>query len=198
MKTAMEMYQYCARNNFDQGWGEETALSHLKVIEQNLQADEEVLMCFVGKREIMNGKCAFAITNKHISWGQQTLLSQWHKEIMFDAISDIRFSGGLFSSMITFGAIADSITTSIALLSSKTIPIGKVGVTCSVKNITAKEIYNKCKSTFEEAKIKLSQSTADISKTSSADEILKYKKLLDIGAITQEEFDKKKKQLLDI
>ena len=33
---------------------------------------------------------------------------------------------------------------------------------------------------------------------SSADEIKKYKKLLDIGAITQEEFDAKKKQLLGL
>lgn len=33
---------------------------------------------------------------------------------------------------------------------------------------------------------------------SSADEIMKYKDLMDQGAITQEEFEKKKKQLLDI
>ena len=34
--------------------------------------------------------------------------------------------------------------------------------------------------------------------TDAADEILKYKKLLDCGAITQEEYDAKKKQLLDM
>ena len=33
---------------------------------------------------------------------------------------------------------------------------------------------------------------------SSADEILKFKQLLDVGAITQEEFDAKKKQLLEL
>lgn len=33
---------------------------------------------------------------------------------------------------------------------------------------------------------------------SSADEIMKYKNLLDVGAITQEEFEAKKKQLLGI
>lgn len=33
---------------------------------------------------------------------------------------------------------------------------------------------------------------------SAADEIKKYKELLDMGAITEEEFDKKKKQLLDL
>lgn len=34
--------------------------------------------------------------------------------------------------------------------------------------------------------------------TSAADEIKKYKELLDIGAITQEEFEQKKKQLLGL
>ena len=33
---------------------------------------------------------------------------------------------------------------------------------------------------------------------SAADEILKFKQLLDMGAITQEEYDAKKKQLLDL
>jgi hypothetical protein len=33
---------------------------------------------------------------------------------------------------------------------------------------------------------------------STADEILKFKQLFDIGAITQEEFEAKKKQLLEL
>jgi len=35
-------------------------------------------------------------------------------------------------------------------------------------------------------------------KTSSADEIMKYKKLLDDGIITADEFEKKKRQFLDL
>ena len=38
----------------------------------------------------------------------------------------------------------------------------------------------------------------DAKTDSSADEIMKYKGLLDMGAITQEEFDAKKKQLLGL
>ena len=37
-----------------------------------------------------------------------------------------------------------------------------------------------------------------VQQLSAADEILKFKQLLDMGVITQEEFDKKKKQLLDL
>ncbi|MEB2281083.1 SHOCT domain-containing protein [Lysinibacillus xylanilyticus] len=39
--------------------------------------------------------------------------------------------------------------------------------------------------------------TSDQQSVSAADEILKYKNLLDIGAITQEEFDEKKSELLN-
>lgn len=49
-------------------------------------------------------------------------------------------------------------------------------------------------------KIHSSKNASSIQQTSfsSADEILKYKQLLDSGIITQEEFDAKKKQLLNI
>lgn len=40
--------------------------------------------------------------------------------------------------------------------------------------------------------------TSKGAKTSSADEIMKYKKLLDDGIITADEFEKKKRQLLDL
>ena len=37
-----------------------------------------------------------------------------------------------------------------------------------------------------------------VQQTSAADELKKFKELLDMGAITQEEFDAKKKQLLGL
>ena len=42
------------------------------------------------------------------------------------------------------------------------------------------------------------QATVVMQQTSAADEIIKFKNLLDMGVITQEEFDAKKKQLLGI
>ena len=42
------------------------------------------------------------------------------------------------------------------------------------------------------------QEAATVNSTSAADEIMKFKNLLDMGAITQEEFDAKKKQLLGL
>ena len=42
------------------------------------------------------------------------------------------------------------------------------------------------------------KTTANIQTASNADELKKYKDLLDSGAITQAEFDEKKKQLLGL
>lgn len=42
------------------------------------------------------------------------------------------------------------------------------------------------------------KSTNNMQQSSAADELLKFKELLDCGAITQEEFDQKKKQLLGV
>ena len=65
-------------------------------------------------------------------------------------------------------------------------------------------IYNGAKIFFDDCVAKLSEivdgnknvTTTSGGHCSAADELLKYKNLLDIGAITQEEFDAKKKQLL--
>lgn len=194
MKTANEMYQYCLKNNFDQNWDEETALKHLQIIEQNLQSDEEVIMCFLGKREIMNGKCAFAITDKqNVIWGQRSIYGRWYKEIPFSTITNISFSGGMFKSMISFNAVGDTYSP----LNTSNTNFSMGSVTCSVKNNTAQIIYKKCRELFEKTNESLLENKQIGNSFSVADEILKYKKLLDAGAITQEEFEIKKKQLLN-
>lgn len=52
--------------------------------------------------------------------------------------------------------------------------------------------------TIQELNISVNNNNLTNSSTSVADEILKFKQLLDIGAITQEEFDTKKKELLNL
>jgi pyruvoyl-dependent arginine decarboxylase (PvlArgDC) len=63
-------------------------------------------------------------------------------------------------------------------------------------NGIAKEVADYCKKQVVEAhKPKVAQV---VQQTSAADELLKYKQLLDAGVITQEEFDAKKKELLGL
>ena len=58
-----------------------------------------------------------------------------------------------------------------------------------------KEIYTFIDGRIRECKNGQNQQAIQVS---AADELKKYKELLDMGAITQEEFDAKKKQLLGL
>ena len=65
-------------------------------------------------------------------------------------------------------------------------------------NNYALNLLNDIKPVFEKYHSEASQPTTIINQTSSADELKKFKDLLDSGIITQEEFDAKKKQLLGL
>lgn len=67
-------------------------------------------------------------------------------------------------------------------------------------NYSAEEMYNYICERIELAKkkkIEIASKQQQSPYISVADEILKFKKLLDMGAITEEEFLKKKKELLN-
>lgn len=66
-------------------------------------------------------------------------------------------------------------------------------------NAQMQEVYEYISQKVEECKNPKTKPISSASSTfSAADEILKYKKLLDMGAITNEEYEAKKKQLLDL
>lgn len=63
------------------------------------------------------------------------------------------------------------------------------------KNDEMREVFEYIRSRIDEVK---KGKTSAVIQTTPADEIKKYKELLDIGAITQEEYDIKKKELLGL
>lgn len=66
------------------------------------------------------------------------------------------------------------------------------------KNELAEKIYNHIRALIEKNKTNNSTQINQEKQVSSADELRKFKELLDEGIITQEEYDLKKKQLLDL
>lgn len=65
------------------------------------------------------------------------------------------------------------------------------------QNELAENVYNHIRTLIEENKKNMSTIINQFQSFSSADELRKFKQLLDDGIITQEEFDEKKKQLLE-
>jgi hypothetical protein len=68
----------------------------------------------------------------------------------------------------------------------------------AVSNETMEEVANYVKRKIDECKRSKSMGYAPAPAASTADELKKFKDLLDAGIITQEEFDAKKKQLLGL
>lgn len=75
-----------------------------------------------------------------------------------------------------------------------TLKIVGTGIKFKISNLTNAE---NIKSVIIEKK-KTAQSKSDSLSINNADELIKYKNLLDNGVISQEEFDAKKKQILDL
>ena len=70
--------------------------------------------------------------------------------------------------------------------------------TSMVTNEQMEEVAEYVKRKVHECKTAKSAPTVTVAATSAADELMKFKNLLDMGVITQEEFDAKKKQLLGL
>ena len=77
---------------------------------------------------------------------------------------------------------------------------GEIGKRATSINIDMEEFLKDSNRVFDEG-LKISNETAKTQvneAVSAADELKKFKELLDAGIITQEEFDAKKKQILDL
>ena len=61
-----------------------------------------------------------------------------------------------------------------------------------------KEIIRKIQDTFDNARASAGSVPAPTAMASPADELKKYKELLDMGAISEEEYNEKKRQLLKL
>jgi hypothetical protein len=90
---------------------------------------------------------------------------------------------------------------------SKGLLLGKISITDGATTRTIQNVANTTVSFFADTvnkeielykQAKITPITQVVNTTSAADELLKYKQLLDMGVLTQEEFDAKKKQLLGL
>lgn len=183
MKTAREMYQYCLNNKYGSGMNKTWGIKHFTLIEKALKSDEEAIMCFIGLHNYISAtkhdnNFAYAITSKRIIMAQQKIIGQIVQTVAIEHLNDITLNLGIVFGIITVDTIKEKFNV-------------------AVDRQAAKNINNR----IDEALLSVrQQQKPPIAQTSmsAADEILKYKNLLDMGVITQSEFDEKKKQLLKI
>lgn len=187
LATAEGMYKYCVDNNYDSGWNEEWGIKHFKIIENNLMEDEIVELVFIGLHNYVSatkndGNFAYAITNKRIMMVQKSaIVGEKFQTVLLDNINYITYNSGIALATITIDSVKE---------------IFNVGLS----KVVAQQLNNKIHELIGKLKYKSQSNSVLESKIeiSVADEIKKYKELLDMGALTQEEFDIKKKQLLNL
>lgn len=181
MKTANEMYQYSVNNGFGKGANETYSLNHFKIIEQNLSADEEVLMTFIGLHNYEstfkhNNNHAYAITNKRILMAQQKVFGAFFQSVLLDNLNDITFQSGVIWGVITIDTIKE-----------------KFNVGANI--VEAKNINQKIHDVLQSARKPVSNNT-QASQKSLAEQLKDLKELLDLEILTEDEFNEQKEKLL--
>ena len=185
MRTAKEMDQYCLDNGFS--YNGKSALKHFAVIEKNLLADEDVYVAMApngvynGATIVMGGITAIAFTSKRFIYAQKALLmGEPVKVVSLADVNDVHKD--------TFGIMDGKIRIDT--------PRENIGFQLGKKQLDG--AFNVVQEVLENYKKKDNVAAVNVQQVSSADELLKFKQLLDAGIITEEEFAAKKKQLLGL
>ncbi len=185
--TPAEMFNYSKINGFcdDIEYSHDLVIQHFECVKKAIMPEEKVLMYFVAKLHKNNGKkdgnYAFAVTDTRLIGAQQQFSKVVLDSFQLETITKLRVETKILSDILYIEMDDEFLMISAH---SKTM-----------KNIVEKfsEIVNQAKQ--DAAK---SERRGFIIRGSEADEILKYKNLYDSGIITLEEFEAKKKQLLDL
>jgi len=184
MKTVNEMmeaarkYQVVNLSVFEKAFSE---------IEKMLRPDEDVLCAFTGssalrKNSSMLWFVGVALTNQRLLIGGQIKgllkVSYTAQSFNIENINAISQSWSAIGGDLIIDTLGDDIR------------IGE----------SARDVVNSIIVDFDTVlqSVKTPKSGAVIQQASAADELKKFKELLDMGVITQEEFDAKKKQLLGL
>lgn len=191
MRTAQEMVDFCVKKNFNGGEKAGKILKHFSLIENVLKPDEEVLTAFTvagvnsrGGKRVTDGITAVAFTTERCIYAKMLLLgAQTVKIIPCENISDVQMGQNAF----VLGTIKIDFLTEEA--------------TFAMAKSYVQPVYDEIAPIFEKyrkAEAENSVGGTVAMQNSAADELKKFKDLLDSGVITQEEFDAKKKQLLGL
>lgn len=178
MKTAEEMYQFCQDNGFFSGSDQQWGVRLFSVLEKKLGANEDIQLCFIGLHNRTSatkndGFYAYALTNQRFMMGQKKLIGDDFKVIPLANLQDLHLTKEISLDVLEISSLE--------------------GVIKIV--LTEEEAPN----VFTRLKEKIQLTTKEKKpedQLSKAEQLLKMKELLDQGILTETEFDKIKKDIL--
>ena len=196
VKTAEKMYDFSVKHNLGSGNGKGWSVKHFNLIANTLKPDEEVYVVFIGLHNYQSmtkhdGNFAYAVTNKRIIMAQKKILGEVVHSVSLENINNIILNksgiGSLGVGTVQFDTITEAFNVGANVLIAQNI------------YETVHEALEEIKSASVRSSLASNMATNNEVVTKSPVEQLKeFKELLDMGIITQEEFDKKKAQLLQL
>ena len=192
LKTAEEMYQYCKDNDLGTGTSKGWAIKHFQLLVDNLKPEEKIYCVFIGLHNYKSmtkhdNNYAYALTDKRVIMAQHKLLGANIQSVNIENVNDITLSKSGIAGMGIGTVCIDTFKETF-----------NVGVNVSF----ASNIYKRAHEVWDMVRTQKenNQGTRTIVQNtkSPAEQIKEYKELLDIGILTQEEFDAKKRELLGL
>lgn len=182
MRAAEAMYNWCLEQGYGKGFTRSSAIKHFQLITDTLTPGEEAHIAFIGLHNFRsttkhNNNFAYAITNKRIIMAQHRLFGSAIQTVAIDQINDITSVTGISFCVITIDTIKETFNVAVNKVDGQRL---------------AARLHDYL------LEVKESQRSGGTPAVSSADEILKFKDLLEKGVISPEEYEAKKKQLLNI
>lgn len=180
MRTAHEMYQHCLDNHYGRGYNQKNALKHFGIIEKNLSSDENILMTFIGIHNYHSttkhdNNFAYAITNKRILMAQKKIVGEVFQVVLMDNLNDITLRTGMVFGIIEIDTFKEKFNVAIAKQEAENINKKIHEIIYSAKNKASIDIQPH---------------------VSMVDQLKDIKELLDLGILTQVEFDLQKAKIL--
>ncbi|WP_298029394.1 SHOCT domain-containing protein [uncultured Dysosmobacter sp.] len=185
LQTAESMYQACKMVGFGVAVSDKWGQNHFRVIEKALMDGEKVLAVFLGLHNYKSASkheqtYAYALTNRRLICGQQNLVAgDKLKTVYLDNLNDITVASGILNGTLTIDTMKETFSVFVGA-------------------DPARKIAPKLHAEIDGLRRAQSAPASAPAAPSAADEIAKFKALLDSGAITEEEFSAKKKQLLGL
>lgn len=186
---ATKLYDYCIDHGTGKGLNRKWGIKHFTLIVNNLMPNEKVAFVFIGLNNYKSatkheGNFACAITDKRILLAQQKVIGETVKSINWNNVNDITLQKG-------------------ALLGIVEIDTFKERFNIGVDRTQAQNIYNETYRIYDllkrkEEKKQYAHPKTEQVKEDPYEQLKKLKELLDMGILTQDEFDAKKKQILNI
>lgn len=184
MKTADEMLEFMKLHKLGFGGISANEKRHFKVLEKQLKPNEDIDVCFMGLHNYKsgsnhNGYWAYGITKDKIIMTQKRVIGEHVLVVSLRNINDVFMKTGITSGILT------------------------IDTRDEVFNISTDK--NSIRNIHEMVTNKLFEYTENLHKNvvdganptnSAVDELIKWKSLLDQGIITEEEFERKKFEIL--